>query len=306
MDKEIFKKQISFKPEIINNKEINYTNVVVGGMGGSALPALFLSYLIPSFPIKVHRDFELPEKLEKDTLYIAISYSGNTAETLSFAKEVINKKMPLFIVTSGGELADIAENNNIPYVLVPSGFQPRDAILYTLKGLLSLIKKDELIEEINKVDISQFQEKEKSKDLGEYITLIYSSKKNSILGYFWKITLSETGKLPAFNNVFPELTHNEMQGVLPKVNSELLKKMKALILLDEEDSSGVKKEMEAYIQEAENHNLKYIKIKLPKGRINKFFTVWINARETAHILAEQRNISADEVAIIESFKKRLK
>jgi glucose/mannose-6-phosphate isomerase len=45
-----------------------------------------------------------------------------------------------------------------------------------------------------------------------HIPVIYSSNNNLSIIYNWKIKLNETGKIPAFFNVLPELNHNEMTG----------------------------------------------------------------------------------------------
>ncbi|TAL14660.1 SIS domain-containing protein, partial [Patescibacteria group bacterium] len=61
-------------------------NIVVGGMGGSALAALLLKTWLKSdikIPIEVLRSYDLPGYVDANTLFIASSYSGNTEETLS-------------------------------------------------------------------------------------------------------------------------------------------------------------------------------------------------------------------------------
>ena len=61
-------------------------NIVVGGMGGSALAALLLKSWLKSditIPIEVLRSYDLPGYVSENTLFIASSYSGNTEETLS-------------------------------------------------------------------------------------------------------------------------------------------------------------------------------------------------------------------------------
>src|SRR3989344_8345309 len=101
--------QLKFKPQIINLKNLNFDNVVIGGMGGSAMPARAMFYLDPVYPLWLHNDYGLPKKVEGKPLFVAVSYSGNTAETVSFAKEVLEKDLPLAIITSGGRLREFAE-----------------------------------------------------------------------------------------------------------------------------------------------------------------------------------------------------
>src|SRR3989344_4370120 len=65
-----------------------FSNVVYGGMGGSALAAL-ISQSWPGFtvPFEICRNYNLPKYVSENTLFIAASYSGNTEETLSALAE---------------------------------------------------------------------------------------------------------------------------------------------------------------------------------------------------------------------------
>ena len=68
-------------PETINPK-----NIVVVGMGGSAIGGELLKDWLRDtlpIPIEVCRDYILPAYVNKDTLVLANSYSGNTEETLT-------------------------------------------------------------------------------------------------------------------------------------------------------------------------------------------------------------------------------
>ena len=58
--------------------------IIVGGMGGSRLPAEFFRAMFPALSVQVWKSYGLPPEAPKDALYIASSYSGNTREALSF------------------------------------------------------------------------------------------------------------------------------------------------------------------------------------------------------------------------------
>ena len=61
-------------------------NIIVAGMGGSALAADLAKSLLNdtlSIPFDVVKDYDLPHYADHNTLVIASSHSGNTEETLS-------------------------------------------------------------------------------------------------------------------------------------------------------------------------------------------------------------------------------
>ena len=313
MDEKKFKDQISFVPRLEGNlsqAEIaRYDNVIVGGMGGSALPAKVLFFLDPTFPLWLHDDYGLPAKNEGKTLYVASSYSGNTAETLSFAKEALEKKHSTVTITSGGTLLEWTKENGIPYILVPQGFYPRDAVIYMLRALLYVLKREELFEKPPEGFIDYQKVYEDGRVFGNHfakkIPLIYASRQNQVLSYIWKIMLNETGKIPAFANHFPELAHNEAQGLIPKTAGPVARHLKILLLLDREDDERIQRGMKVFQQLASAQSVDMTFVELPSGKINKFLHALVAAGGAAHAVAELDGVKADGVPFIELFKKSL-
>ena len=76
-----------------------YNNIIVCGMGGSAIGGDFVKTVLKSglkIPIFVNRDYDLPVWISKNTLVIICSYSGNTEETIScYNSAVINTIKPI-------------------------------------------------------------------------------------------------------------------------------------------------------------------------------------------------------------------
>ena len=274
-----------------------YDNVIVGGMGGSALPARALFYLEPTYPVWLHNDYALPEKVTGSPLFIAISYSGNTSETLSFAESAIDKGHHVAAITSGGKLLELAASKNLPHIKVPEGLQPRDGVTYMLQALLTLLNKEDLLQP--DVEPDDTLGEEIAKDLEGTLPLIYASRANNVLTYIWKVILNETAKIPAFANVFPELTHNEVQGIVGSEN------VKILLLKDDNDSNGVQHEMRVFEENASGHGLRLRVIDLHGSKSEKLLGTLATARRTAHRLAEIRGVDPDNVPFIEEFKKEL-
>jgi glucose/mannose-6-phosphate isomerase len=105
--------------------------VVVAGMGGSGVAGDVLAALafdqspVPVLPVKGDR---LPRFVGPGTLLVAVSYSGNTAETLSAVTQGLAAGARLVAVASGGALAELAEARGAPWVAVEGGRMPRAAL----------------------------------------------------------------------------------------------------------------------------------------------------------------------------------
>src|SRR5213592_4850926 len=81
-------KQTTFPVEICQPEHDSriIKQIVVAGMGGSALAALLAKTWLGddlAVPFEIIRDYNLPAYVDSSTLVIASSYSGNTEETLS-------------------------------------------------------------------------------------------------------------------------------------------------------------------------------------------------------------------------------
>jgi len=109
----------------------NFKNIVVLGMGGSAIGGDLLSdYLADELSITmvVIRGYDIPKFVDENSLIFAVSYSGNTEETISALMKCLEAKARVIALTSGGKLAVLAQENNFPVIKVPAGIQPRAAI----------------------------------------------------------------------------------------------------------------------------------------------------------------------------------
>ncbi|MEE8637566.1 MAG: SIS domain-containing protein, partial [Candidatus Margulisiibacteriota bacterium] len=131
--------------------------VVVAGMGGSAIAGDIAAGLFSGkidLPLYVMRGYRLPAFVGKETLFFALSYSGNTEETLSAVKEAERCGAKIICIASGGKLKEIAEKNNHPAYLIPSGYESRAALPYLLMPILKSLEEAGIIsgfrEELNK------------------------------------------------------------------------------------------------------------------------------------------------------------
>lgn len=206
--------------------------IVFAGMGGSALPAV-IAQSWPGFskPFEICRNYEIPAYVDADTLFFVSSYSGNTEETIAALHQAAERGAGIVVITSGGQLADIARNKNYPLLLVPGGLQPRHAVLYGLKALLSATdalgvtqgKADELAQqaEFLKNEISEWLPTRSTthnwaKQIAQEVigksVVLYAGPKLAPAAYKWKISFNENAKHVAWMGQLPEFDHNEFIG----------------------------------------------------------------------------------------------
>ena len=114
---EQIKEALTIAETVQRSKFLKIDNVVVAGMGGSAISGDIMLSLFRDkldVPLIVNREYDLPKWVNKDTLVICISYSGNTDETLSSFKIASQKKCKILCISTGGKLQDLAEKVGFP------------------------------------------------------------------------------------------------------------------------------------------------------------------------------------------------
>ena len=294
-------------------------NIIICGMGGSALPGDILVTLRP-LDVFVHKSYGLPPQAGNDSFVICVSYSGNTEETLSAFSEALKKKLPLIAITTGGKLEELCKKNSIPLALIPSPYiPPRLALGVQFAALLQILVNhnllpESLIKELLKLGQSlkskklEGQGKELAKKIYQKIPIIYASKQFREVGLIWKNSLNETAKILAISNYFPELNHNETVGFW-RVNERQIsnKELLVIILRDPEDNPRVLKQMEITrdIIKKEGVEVKVIDIQ-GKSKLEKLFSTVLLGFWTSYELAMDYGVDPTPVKTIEDFKRRLK
>lgn len=311
-----FAQQLAFEPTVINRAKLKKTKIViVAGMGGSQLGADILNALQPKSLIIHHRSYGLPaleSSLVKQSMVVAISYSGNTEETLDAFAVARRKKIPVAVIAAGGKLLALAQETKIPYVQIPAGIQPRAAVGYMFRALATLAGEtaalrtaSEAAPLLNIEKLAPIAE-HIARDINGAIPVVYSSFINRALSYYWKITLNETGKTPAFANALPEVNHNEMVSFDRRQSGAHDQRFVFVLLKDATDDERIQKRMSLLQSIYENLSLPVQSIELPgASRAEKIFSGIIIAQLTALQLAEASGADPEKVILVEEFKKRL-
>lgn len=209
-------------------------NIVVAGMGGSALAAEFIrSWLSDRLPVPVEivREYRLPAYVNEHSLIIISSYSGNTEEALAVLEDSKKYRAHVIIMTAGGKLAEIAKKDGYAQIDIPSGLQPRLAVLFGVKAIASVIEHlgltedvtgeleaqaDWLVDEARIFAASVLTIDNPAKQIAEKLVghpiVVYGGPMLAMVAMKWKIDFNENGKNQAFYNVLSEFNHNEFIG----------------------------------------------------------------------------------------------
>lgn len=313
-----FANQFGYKPKIENEEKLKeFDHIILCGMGGSHLSADLLKTIKPGVNIYVHKDYGLPpyeDEFLNRGLLVASSYSGNTEEVISFFEEAVKRGYEVFVLSTGGRLIEMAKEKNFPYIQIPNtGIQPRLAIGYSIIALATIMDDQKLLSDLSDLQRNLLPKKlkEDGQKIAEIIEgktrVIYTSNRNMSIGYNWKIKLNETGKVPAFYNMFPELNHNEMQGFdINERTQKFADDFYFIFIKDSGDHPRVQKRMDITKRLLADKGFRTILIELDGSNIlEKIFNSLLLADWTALSLANIHNSEPEQVPLIEEFKKRL-
>jgi glucose/mannose-6-phosphate isomerase len=216
-------------------KKEEVKNIVLAGLGGSAIGGdLVRSYIIGTsdIPFAINRTYNLPGYVNEHSLVIASSYSGSTEESLSMFDEAKKRGAKIICITTGGKLADLAKQHNLPLITLPTGFQPRAALAYSFVPVLLTLEKigvtssetsninnaaetlDRLAKEYGYSNLNESNVANTlAHTLLSKIPVIYSASDHfDSVNIRWRGQLQENAKHVAFGNVLPEMNHNEING----------------------------------------------------------------------------------------------
>jgi glucose/mannose-6-phosphate isomerase len=206
--------------------------VVVLGMGGSGIAGDVLMASAGPYlplPVLVFRSYHVPAFVDEGTLVFAVSFSGDTEETIEAVTAAALQGARVVAVTRGGELGHLAESWGVPVVSVPDGIpQPRAALgalaipplvvlediglfpgaTYWIDAAVEQLKvrRDQLVRPGNVAEAL-------ARRIGRTMPLIHGGGGlGAVAAQRWKTDVNENAKCPAFWNAQSELCHNELSG----------------------------------------------------------------------------------------------
>ncbi len=283
---------------------LKFDNLVMAGMGGSGIVGGIVKDLYSSIPVSVINDYSIPKFVNESTLFIAVSYSGNTEETISATNEAIAKGAKVYAITSGGSLKDLVKDS----IIIPSGLQPRAALGYmTIPILRSLgVINDEDVDKayelLDELDNNNEEAKAIATEIDEKssIPVIYGVPPYLAVSYRWKTQFNENAKILGYSSNFSELDHNDMMALK---NTYRRNEFYFMCLNDSLDQR-IQKRIKT-TQELSGINMRMISAKGDTEFEREFYLIHFGDWVTYH-LAMLRQQNPDDVSLIEELKKDLK
>ena len=288
--------------------------IVIIGMGGSGIAGEILraaqKELGISAEIILWKDYGFPPNLPADTLYIFVSFSGDTEETLSGLSVLLKKPgggRHIAAVTSGGALKRLGETHQLPIAIFPAGdLTPRQGTGIMFISLVILLRAAGFRAPLSAPRINpeslRRQGERLARILKNKVISIYTDEPWKALGYIWKIKLNETAKSFASVNVIPESNHNEIVGFERKSFPAA-----AIFLKNPAAAPQFKKRLRITEKLLKQRGVSIIELEL-KGKTflqNAWHTI-ILADWTAYSLARLRGVNPTETKIIAELKADLK
>lgn len=222
-------------------KYYHASNIIISGMGGSLfnyylVKSMFVQNLkIPLYPVNCYIN---PAFTNKNTLFIASSYSGNTEEVLNTTEDAIRQNGLVTAITSGGKLKQLVSKHKLPYYqfnpIHNQCSQPRIGFGYMIFGVLAILSK---LKYLN-LDSQQLKKsisglKNTTDEILNLAVHIKEDIENKNIVYIAAEHLSgvvhiirnqtnETAKQYSEYHLIPELNHHFMEGLSFPKNNNLL------------------------------------------------------------------------------------
>ncbi len=297
--------------------ETEIRNVVICGMGGSGIGGLIVSQWLSNdlqVPVNFCQDYHLPNYVNENSLVIGSSYSGNTEETLMALDTAIKKGARVIGITSGGKLAQICEEHNFDFVLVPGGNPPRASMGYSIVQLVNIFVQlgmcpAERLNEIQKgIDLINAEQEgirveatHLAQALKDKIAIFYSSESHSGLTVRARQQFNENSKKLAHAHAIPEMNHNELLGWTGG-DSRF-----AILFFETNDLNERNKKRAEITLETIRKKTDTVLIVEAKGKSKIEKSIYLNniIDWTSFMIAEMNNVDSVEIDIIDYLKESL-
>ena len=314
--------------ETSNDFEVDsYKDLLIIGMGGSGVAGDVLKLVLnetTQINVEVRKTYGIPRTIaERRPKCLFISYSGNTEETLKAVNDAIKYDLDWSVISSGGQLLELASENKKQYVKVPTGLQPRAAFGIMTKAVMHFVSLDigsEYLKLCNQAGdylneaLGNQTENELlshalkiSKEISTKTSVIYGGTPLTYLvAQRWKTQINENAKSKAFVGYMPEIHHNEILSW--EANKQDSKNNYHLLFLrSSNENSQISKRFEltkkiigdkVEISEIENISSDNI--------ISNLFHLTLIGDLVSVYMAENLNIDPYDITAIEELKKLLK
>jgi glucose/mannose-6-phosphate isomerase len=304
---------------------IDYDRILIVGMGGSGVAGDVLKLILnkhTNIDVEVRKTYNLTKNHSSTRPFcLFISYSGNTEETVSAAQDAINENLEWSVISSGGELLELATKYNKNFVKVPTGLQPRAAFGLMTKAIINFLPNsiksnflnacddagnylNNLIEDVsNEVFVIS---KNIANQIGTKTAVIYAgSELTYLVAQRWKTQINENSKSKAYVGFMPEIHHNEILSW--EADQEGSKNNFILILLRGDDHKKIDNRFE-FTKELIGSKVDILDVRniSSENLIKDLLHLVLIGDLVSVELANQLKIDPFNIDAIENLKKKLK
>ena len=305
----------------------SYKDLLIVGMGGSGVAGDVLKLVMNETTqtnVDVRKAYGIPKVIaDRNPKCLFISYSGNTEETVEAVNDAIQYNLDWSVITSGGQLLELALEHKKHYVKVPSGLQPRAAFGLMTKAVMHFVSSDESGKYLQQCDQAGdylnnvLANQSENEILSQALAISNEIKKKTSVIYGgtpltylvaqrWKTQINENAKSKAFVGYMPEIHHNEILSW--EANREESKNnFQLLFLRSSNENSQVSKRFELTKKIiGDKVNISEIENISSENIISNLFHLTLLGDLVSVYMAENLDIDPYDITAIEELKKLLK
>jgi len=298
--------------------------LVVCGMGGSAIGGDLAAAALgdrATRPIRTVRAYGLDPWTTDDALILCASYSGETEETLACFEAAGITGAPRVVLSTGGRLAAAAREEDVPVIGVPSGMQPRAAVIYMTVAALECAAlcgaAPALHTEIDAAaallgDLApkwgpdgpeDSEAKALARRLQGTVPVVHGADPTMAPARRLKSQLNENAKVAAFASVLPEADHNEICGWR---RGRELASLSGVFLEDPDQHPRIRRRIELTAELLEDAGAPVVRLEPPgEGRLERVLALVLLGDLVSLYLAVLERVDPAPVEPIERLKATL-
>ena len=308
----------SFKLDIETEDFKNINHIVFAGMGGSGtIGDIFESILSKKkIHVNVVKGYLLPKTVDRNTLVVIVSVSGNSAETLAILKSSKKLGSKIIAFCSGGKMEKYCNENKIKYKIIPKFHSPRATLPSYLYSILKVlhktleIKEDDIYESIKEIEklnkkINSLNLKNENPSLNlanwiKKIPVIYYPLGLKSVAIRFKNSLQENSKIHVLTENVIEASHNGIVSWSEKAD------VIPILIRGFDDQETTKQRWGILKEYFEYKNIEYQEIISKEGNILTKIICMIYLLDYSSIfLAINRGIDPTPVDAIDFVKNKL-
>lgn len=257
----------------------NIDHVIFAGMGGSGAVGELMSSVLSKSNLHtcIVKGYLLPKTVDRNTLVVATSISGFTAETLTVLKNASKLGCKIIAFSAGGRMQDYCEKNNLMHQKIVQIHSPRTSYPTAAYSMLAVlgpvfgIKESNIKESIemlyktgNKINSNNLSTTNPALSLAFWISkipIIYYPHGLQAAAIRFKNSLQENSKIHAITEDVIEMCHN---GI---VSWEMPSTVQPILIRGTDDYIKTKERWKILKKYFRIHNIDFNEVGSVKGNI---------------------------------------